>query len=342
MQEKDYKKIVEEYEKLNSQRADMYPLSLEDTYKDRRREISMVCSKEAEFADKIKLLLRMSDDGNPLLKLYLAFKKRDMEYLNDILYENAQMAQITNVSSPGTDHTYFAYNIMPELLAANMPDRIELILPEENGPAKGSVSGTPIVNTFMGIWYQNGELLETGLAQTEKKLGQKISAFEKAYLSCIKDVALKDTTALETDLNELCKAHVKRRDFDMTPFTKGFCIEAHAIYNMLHWVYGGELEGKVKMPEEKNFCQELAVWQREHGYIHGKAVTVYPGDMDIFNKMLCCEPPKMGLVKEGRERFIDVDKYAVEVAQRLQEMGATLSKGKNSPIGKLFQKIKHK
>jgi hypothetical protein len=99
---------------------------------------------------------------------------------------------------------------------------------------------------------------------------------------------------------------------------------------------------KVKMPEEKNFCQELAVWQREHGYVHGKAVTVYPDDMDIFNKMLCCEPPKMGLVKEGRERFIDVDKYAVEVAQRLREMGAVLSKEKNSPIGKLFQKIKHK
>ena len=144
MKENDYQKLIEEYEKLNSQRADMYPLSLEDTFKDRRREITLVCSKDNDFASKIKLLLRMSDDGNPMMKLYLAFKKRDMEYLNDVLYENAQMAQITNVSSPGTDHTYYSYNIMPELLAANMADRIELILPEENGLAKNSVSGTPI------------------------------------------------------------------------------------------------------------------------------------------------------------------------------------------------------
>ena len=207
----------------------MYPLSLEDTFIDRRHEITLVCSKDNDFASKIKLLLRMSDDGNPMMKLYLAFKKRDMEYLNDVLYENAQMAQITNVSSPGTDHTYYSYNIMPELLAANMADRIELILPEENGLAKNSVSGTPIVNTFMGIWYQNQELLEAGLAQTEKKLGQKISGFEKAYLSCFKDIALKDTVSLETDLNELCKAHMKRKDYGMTPFNKGFCIEAHAI-----------------------------------------------------------------------------------------------------------------
>ena len=105
MKENDYQKLIEEYEKLNSQRADMYPLSLEDTFIDRRREITLVCSKDNDFASKIKLLLRMSDDGNPMMKLYLAFKKRDMEYLNDVLYENAQMAQITNVSSPGTDHT---------------------------------------------------------------------------------------------------------------------------------------------------------------------------------------------------------------------------------------------
>ena len=328
MKENDYQKLVEEYEKMHSQKADIYPLSMEETYKDRRREISLVCSKDAEFAAKISLLLRMSDDGNPFLKIYLAFRKRDMEYLNDVMYENAQMAQITNVSSPGTDHTYYAYNIMPELLAANMPDRIERILPEENGLAKGSFSGTPIVNTFMGIWYQNKELLDAGLEQTDKKLGQKLSGFEKAYLSCIKDIALKDMTSLETDLDELCKAHVKRKDFDMTPFSKGFCTEAHAIYNMLHWVYGGELEDKVKMPDRNNFCQELASWQKEHDHPHGKVVTVYPDELDIFNKMLCCEPPVMHLVKEGRNRFIDVDRYAAEVAGRLQEMGATLSKEK--------------
>ena len=338
MKEKDCQKLVEEYEKLNLQRSDMYPLSIEETFDIRRSEIDLVCSKDTEFVRKVRSLLLMSNDGNPLLKLYLAFKKRDMEYLNDILYENAQMAQITNVASPGTDHTYYSYNIMPELLAANMPDRIERILPEENGLASGSVSGTPIVNTFMGIWYQNADFIEAGLDQAKKKLGQKISGFEKAYLSCFKDIVLKDTVSLETDINELCKAHVKRKDFGMTAFTRGFCIEAHAIYNMLNWVYGGELKDRVKMPDQKNFCQELAIWQKEHNYQHGKVVTEYPSDMDVFNKMLHCNPVKMHLVNEGKERFIDVDKYAVEIADKLQDMGVTLTKKKETLFSKLFTK----
>ncbi len=340
MKEKDYQKLIEEYEKLNSQREDMYPIFIEDTYGVRRREIDLVCSKDVAFEAKVRSLLMMVKGEDSLLKLYLAFKKRDMEYLNDILYENAQMEEITNVASPGTDHTYYSYNIMPTILAANMPGRIELILPQENGLANNSVSGTAIVNVFMGVWYKNSDFVEAGLAQAEKKLGQKISGFEKAYLSCFKDIALKDTASLEADLDELCKAHMKRKDFGMTAFTKGFCIEAHAIYNMLHWVYEGELQDAVKMPDQKNFCQDLALWQKEHNYQHGKVVTRYPDDLEIFNKMLICNPPRMELVTQGKERYIDVDKYAHDVAAQLQDMGETLSKKKESAFGKLLQKFK--
>ena len=339
MKEKDYQKLIEEYEKLNLQRKDMYPLAIEDTFDIRRGEINMACSKDSAFESKVSFLLIASKEGNPKLKLYLAFKKRNMEYLNDVLYENAQMEQITNVASPHTDHTYYSYNIMPALLAANMPDRIGLILPEENGLASGSVSGTPIVNMFMGIWYQNPDFLDAGLAQAQKKLGQKITGFERAYLSCFKDIALKDTISLETDLDDLCKAHTKRKDFGMTAFSKGFCIEAHAIYNMLHWVYGGELEDAVNMPDQKNFCQELAIWQKDHNYQHGKVVTKYPDDIDIYNKMLYCKPPKMCLVTQGKERILDVDKYAREVATQLQGLGATLSVEKNSPYSKIPGKL---
>ena len=342
MKDKDYQKLTEEYEKLSLQRKDMYPLSIEDTFDVRRREIELVCSKDTEFESKVRSLLLMSNDGNSLIKLYLAFKKKDMEYLNDVLYENAQMAQITNVASPGTDHTYYSYNIMPALMAANMPDRIGMILPQENGLANNSVSGTAVVNVFMGIWYQNPEFLNTGLAQAEKKLAQKISGFERAYLSCFKDIALKDSVSLEADLDELCKAHLKRKDFGMTAFTKGFCIEAHAIYNMLHWVYEGELQDKVKMPDQKNFCQELAIWQKDHDYQHGKVVTIYPDDLDIFNKILHCKPPKMLLVTQGKERYLDVERFAHEVAAQLQDMGVTLSKKNASPFSKLLQKIKRK
>ncbi len=335
MNDKDYQKLIEEYEKLHNERADMYPLSVEETYTLRRKEIEMVAKKDSDYATKMKALLAMADDGDPLLKLYLAFKKQDMEYLNDMLYENAQMEQICQVMSPGTDHVFFSYNVLPALLAANLPERVELILPEENGLVNHPVSGAVIINLFMGIWYQNQDFINAGLEQADKKLGQKINGFEKAYISCLKDIALKDTEALGTDLDELCKCHAKRKDFGMTAFKKGFCTEAHAIYNLLHWVYNGELEDKVTMPKEKNFCQELALWQKDHDHQHGKVVTQYPDDLDIFNKMLYCELPKMGLVTVDKKRFIDVDKYAKDIADNLQKMGATVTKKKESIFDKL-------
>ncbi len=340
MNDKDYLKLTEEYEKLHAERADMYPLSFEERYALRRKEIDRVNSKDCDFAAKVRLLLRMFRSGDPLLKLYLAFKKRDLEYLNDVLYENAQLNQLSLVTDPETDHAYFGYNVMPLLLAACLPERIELILPVENGAAHSSSSGAVIVNLFMGIWYQESDLRDAALAEAEKKLGQKITAFEKAYISCFKDIAAKDTDALEADLDELCKAHAKRKDFGMDAFTRGFCIEAHAIYNLLHFAYDGELEGKIRMPEQKNFCLDLALWQKEHGYRHGKVVTSYPEDMDIFNKMLRCELPKMELASKGKDRFLDVDKYAQDVADNLRSMGADLTVKKSSFFDKLFRKNK--
>ena len=96
------------------------------------------------------------------------------------------------------------------------------------------------------------------------------------------------------------------------------------------------------MPDQKNFCQELAIWQNDHNNEHGKVVTKYPEELDIFNKMLYCDPPRMYLINKGKERFIDVDRFAGDVASRIQEMGETLQKKKVSPFGKLLQKIKGK
>ena len=199
-------------------------------------------------------------------------------------------------------------------------------------------------NKFQRIWHVDiPGILPTIVIMFILNSGKVMAVgFEKAYLSCFKDIALKDTVSLETDINELCKAHVKRKDFGMTAFTRGFCIEAHAIYNMLNWVYGGELKDRVKMPDQKNFCQELAIWQNDHNNEHGKVVTKYPDELDIFNKMLYCDPPRMYLINKGKERFIDVDRFAGDVASRIQEMGETLQKKKVSPFGKLLQKIKGK
>ena len=50
----------------------------------------------------------------------------------------------------------------------------------------------------------------------------------------------------------------------------------------------------------------------------------------------------MGNIDPANRGAFLVDRYAAEVAGRLQEMGATLSKEKTSPLGKLLKKFKGK
>ena len=80
MKDKDYQKLVEEYGKLHEERPDLYPLTLEDVFDVHRRQLDKVMTKDTGFAEKINLILRMAHGDDDLLKLCLAFKKKDMEY----------------------------------------------------------------------------------------------------------------------------------------------------------------------------------------------------------------------------------------------------------------------
>lgn len=50
------------------------------------------------------------------------------------------------ICDPGYDHAFFAFVVIPQILAANVPDRIEKLIPKENGPAN------------------NGYILQSGIA----------------------------------------------------------------------------------------------------------------------------------------------------------------------------------
>lgn len=90
------------------------------------------------------------------MKYYNAFKTHDMEMLNDILYETAHLLQMCNISSTGTDHSYYGLRITPNLLAANMMDRVKLLLPEDNGVSTSSYIGVAIANLLMELEQGSG------------------------------------------------------------------------------------------------------------------------------------------------------------------------------------------
>lgn len=88
MQKKDYETLVNEYEKLHSNRSDMYLLSHDEDIEKLKASFSSNSFMNAPFEKKIKLvLLWLSSDCRSLMKYYNAFKANDIECLNNVLYE---------------------------------------------------------------------------------------------------------------------------------------------------------------------------------------------------------------------------------------------------------------
>lgn len=317
MDNNDFKILIKEYQKLNEKEPTIYPLSFDEYIEGLNQSFAKDGYINAPEEKKIKFTLLFLRDGKPLMKYYTAFKAHDMELLNNVLYESAHLMQISNISSTETDHGFYGMNISPNLLAANMMERVKLILPEENGLGKYAFSGTHISNLLMAIIYNNPEFKEEALTLSEKELNKKIPEYLKNWIKCMRAILLKDCEQFNEQLALFCKSYMKCKEFGMNGFNRRFCVEAHGMYNLAKWAYDGELGEKITMPQASNFCQELAEFQEKHNFRMGKVVHIYPSNMDICNKLMQCNPPRMYLIGKGKKQMIDVDRFLKDVMKNI-------------------------
>jgi len=317
MDKNDYKILIKEYEKLNTDRPDMYPLSFNEYIERLVNSFSKPNYQTASKEKQFKVALLWMGDGGALMKYYNAFKMQDMALLNNALFETAHIMQITNISSPGTDHSFYGMNITPNLLAANMMDRIKLILPEENGLGNYSFSGTHIANLLMTVIYNDFEFKKQALALSEKELNKKIPEYIKCWIRCMRAIILKDCDVFNEQLVAFCQSYTKCKEFGMNGFNRRFCVEAHGLYNLAIWAYEGELKEQIMIPQVANFCQELTIFQKKNNFSIGEIVHIYPEAMSIYNKIMRCEPPKMFLEGEGKKRVIDVDRFVQDIVNKI-------------------------
>lgn len=317
MDNKDYKILINEYEKLNAERPDMYPLSFDEFIEGLTNLFSNPNYLSAPKEKQIKVAIMRMRDARALMKYYNAFKVQDMMLLNNVLFETAHMMQISNISATGTDHGYYGMNITPNLLAANMMDRLKLVLPEENGLGSNSYSGTHIANLLMAVMYKSFEFKGQALELSEKELTKKVPEYIKCWIRCMRAIVQKDCDMFNEQLLAFCKAYMKCKEFGMNGFNRRFCVEAHGLYNLAVWAYDGELREHIIIPQASNFCQELALFQEQNKFSIGEIVHTYPETMDICNKIMCCEPPKMFLKGEGKKRVIDTERFAQNIVSKI-------------------------
>ena len=187
MNNKDYEKLVKDYEKLHASKPSLYIMDFQDGFKTRSKKVLEERFTGQGEAEKISILISWlgMNSGYYKYKYYEAFKKRDMEMLNNALYETAVIEHLDCICDPGYDHAFFAFCVIPEMLAANLPDRIEKLIPREFGPANnGFSSGPTIINLLKAVWYEDEDVKEQVTEQAEKFLNKKITLLEKGLLEC--------------------------------------------------------------------------------------------------------------------------------------------------------------
>ena len=308
MLDKDYHNLIAAYEKLNAARPDMYILSYDDQIERLKKRNADERYLKCQEQKKVEISIFLLADDCSLMKYYHAFQNRDMKYLNDVLYETAHLEQIGNISDTGTDHGFYGMRITPNLMAANMFDRLKLVLPEENGLGTYAFVGTNIANLLMGICYENPDMSEEAGKRAYIALQKKNPEYIRYHIECMLAILEKNAEEFNRKINLYCKAFLKAREFGLNDFNKGFCIEAHGMYNLAKWAYNGLMKSDIKMPTEKNFCQDLAEWQEENGKPVGHICHVLPDELEIYNRIKNSKPVQMHLKKVGRKMYLDTER----------------------------------
>lgn len=312
MKDKDY---VEEYKKLDkSTDSEVYWFSFDDEIAYLRESMKVITANNQPDDRKVAVAIKTIQlERRMLMNYYKAFSDMDMEFLNDVLFENAHLLQMSQISDFGCDHGVFGMRVSTNLLAANMFEDLMKLLPLENGIATYSFHSTPIVNLLMAVLYDNQEFTKEAVDFAKKALAKKATQYAKLHIECMLAIVEKDYEQFNEKINLYCKAFKKNTDFFLIELGKQFVIEAHGLYNLAKWAYAGAMKEKIVIPVADNFCQELARYQDENNHVPGKIRHVYPEDLDFYNQLMVAKPVEMHLVSRGKKSFVDTDRYLAEM-----------------------------
>ena len=317
MAEFDYQNLKKEYEKLSA-KSGFYPASFGDYTDFLAKQMSedgdFPTDERDRFVREIlwSRFLRFFELG-----CYEAFSAFDMKTLDNCLYESAHLMELSNMLSPGMDHAYYAFNVLPNLLAANMTDRIGKVIPEDFGPAFGKHITSVIINLIYAIVYKDEKLSAAAVDAAREKLTRKITEYERGIIGCLLAILDKDPDGVTNELNRVCAGWLRNKEIGSNPFNRGFCVYAHALYNLACTAYDGEMRYMTDIPDQPNFCSDLALYQQGRDFRHGRVQHVFPPELDDFNLIMHFEPPRMHLTGKGRMCFIDTNRFRDEVAEGL-------------------------
>ena len=284
-------------------------------YFQKQKEVYYKHIKNSNKKPSIKIQVCLSLIHNPyLLGLYESFKTNDVHLLNNVLYQYGRH-RVLDMNSSGYDNSSRFWAVM-DGMACNDVDMLEKSFPKELGLChNGYTTLVEASNLLYILWYKDEKSAQEVILRGNKILMQKKwGSWDKAIISFFIALYNKDIDEAGRQLNQICKSS---RRINRPKLYNCFCSEAHGLYNIARNVLTKELFNELKMPEDKGFMEEFAMWQKNNQYPTGELFLTYPDELAFMNDILKCELPKCCLYSDNKNEYLNINKMRIELAENL-------------------------
>ena len=179
---------------------------------------------------------------------------------------------------------------------------------------KGTYYPQNVINLLYALYYHDEDRLSESIILAQQFLDKKKrTGMEEFSVRYFINLARKDAAGISQNLQNLCLAY-QRRGYPFEKIDKCFADEVHGLYRLVKYFDDSMFE-EVRMPSHKTFLQEFEKWQVQNQFPQGQQFYIYPQDMADANRLLTRELPRIHIEKSGRNLGIDVDRFAVDLAQ---------------------------
>ena len=264
---------------------------------------------------RTKLYSSLLLDDIKYFAYYIAFLDGDYKQLNNALWQIGREELIRGgLLASGTIYTDGILRGLFTSFACNDFSVISSYIPKDLPLLKGTYYPQNVINLLYALYYQDEDRLSESIILAQQFLEKKKrTGMEEFSVRYFINLARKDAAGISQNLQNLCLTY-QRRGYPFEKIDKCFADEVHGLYRLVKYFDDSMFE-EVSMPSHKTFLQEFEKWQVQNQFPQGQQFYIYPQDMSDANKILKNELPRIHIEKSGRNLGIDVDRFAVDLAQ---------------------------
>lgn len=260
----------------------------------------------------------------PYMALYQIAQGEAFSVLQNAVYHSNRLAvQHLQPLASGYDHCIGFVHVLNALAAADF-DCIAKLFPLENGASQnGKTSLRIFTNLFMGLWYENSELINQSYDDAAKFLLTKaITKQESLVVKYLMALVDRNIESLDELLLSICQSVSNDKGDSLIPFRRPlgsyFTPEIHGFVNLAYFIFGDELRDYLADFDGPYYCKEYTDFLFEHRFAKPKACFTYQNELSVVNTLLT-RLPTTYTYKDGNKTFTDTERYRKDRLKLVEE-----------------------